>query len=75
MTDPVGPDIELSNKGQSITRTNSSGWGNAFWSTPITNGCIQYKIHIDNDGDSSYLYIGFIETAKQYPLDDVLNSS
>jgi len=56
---PKGPDIAISNNGKTVTRTNSSTWGNALWSEIYSSGEILIEFHIDNDGGGSdHLFIG-----------------
>lgn len=57
-----------------ITRTDSSGWGNALLSESFNSGVIRITFFIENDGDSSYLYIGVVATAEEYPMDSAIGS-
>lgn len=71
---PTGPDIAISNNNLTITRTNSSSWGNAIWGDVLTKTKMKITMHIDNDGDSNYLYIGVMKAGGDYDLANVLNS-
>ena len=57
---PQGPNIALSNGGKSVTRTDSSGWGTAVSNISFNSGKVKFSFKIDNDGGSSYLYLGVI---------------
>ena len=57
---PQGPNIAISNGGKSVTRTDSSGWGTVVSNTAFNAGKVKASFKIDNDGGSSYLYIGVI---------------
>jgi len=59
-TSPAGPNIAISNGGKSVTRTDSSGWGTVLTNTTFNSGKVKFTFKIDNDGGSSYLYIGVL---------------
>ncbi|CAG9334942.1 unnamed protein product [Blepharisma stoltei] len=59
LNSPKGPDIEIRNSGKTVTRTNSSGWGNVLLSQVMTKGKTKITYKVDSDGGSSCLFIGF----------------
>jgi hypothetical protein len=73
-SNPRGPDIAFSNNNLTVTRTNSSGLGNAVWDTPITTGVTKITLRIDS-GESDCLCIGVWRVIPSYPLTERLNSS
>lgn len=72
---PKGPDVVLSNNNKTATRTNSSGWGTAIFNESYSSGKIKITLHIDADGDSSYLYLGVIKAdGTDYNLSEYIGS-
>ena len=72
--EPKGPDISISNGGMSVTRTNSSSWGNVVYDQELTTGRYIFNLRIDNHGQGSdYLYIG-ICSAEGFGFSDCRNS-
>ena len=63
-----GPDILITNEGKTVTRTNSSAWGNAIFDQVFRDGRARIKIKINNDGGSTCLYIGVVEEKETYNL-------
>ena len=69
-----GPDISITNEGLIVTRTNSSSWGGAQWTESYSTGITRIAFHIDNDGSSDYLYIGFAEVSDFPTLNSCINA-
>jgi hypothetical protein len=73
--DPKGPDISITNSGLTVTRTNSSGWGSALWTETLSSTRLKINFHLDNDGDSNYLYVGAMEAGSgTFNLSSVLSN-
>jgi hypothetical protein len=43
-------------------------------SESFNSGIVRITYFIENDGDSSYLYLGILATAEEYPLDKTIAS-
>jgi len=72
---PCGPDIVLSNDSQTVTRSNSSGWGCVLWGTHYTSGQHRFTYFVDNGGSSDNLLLGLISgQAEEIPLSTYLGS-
>lgn len=71
---PIGPDINRSDNNLRVTRTDSSNWGNVLMSQSFNKGIVRVTYFIENDGDSSYLYIGVFATANEYPMSTCIGS-
>ena len=56
-----GPDIEFSQEGLRVTRTNSNGWGGALMNIILNSGITSLNFLVENDGSSDYIYIGLVE--------------
>ena len=63
-TTTKGPDIAISNNGQTVTRTSSSGWGVAQGAEIISGVCLTITISIDNMDEGAYWYIGLVDPSE-----------
>jgi hypothetical protein len=73
--DPKGPDVAFSNDNLTVTRTSSTSWGNAIWSTAYSSGKTRITLHIDNHDGSNYLYIGVWRVVANYSMSECVSST
>jgi hypothetical protein len=64
---PAGPNIAVSNGGKTVTRTDSSGWGNAIFTEQFSAGKLRINLKVDSHDGGGYLYIG-VWAVGSYPL-------
>ena len=71
---PTGPDIALSNDDKTVTRTNSSGWGNAVWNDTLSKCKVKINFKIES-AESSCLYVGIMAAQDSPDLNACLYES